>query len=125
MEAAKPFFRQAVAVVGSVPNQVTTDGQTSYPRALRETMGETVHHRTNQYLNNGLEQDHRGIKQRDYPIHGFKNFASASRFCRTFDELRHSFRLRARRAEILSPAEHRQLFRQRLAPLQTLMTAAS
>lgn len=125
MEAAKQFFRQAVAVVGSVPNQVTTDGHTSYPRAIRKTMGETVHHRTNKYLNNILEQDHRGIKQRYYPMHGFKNFASASRFCRTFDELRHSFRLRAIRADILSPAEQRRLFRQRLADLQMLMTVAS
>src|SRR5260370_28882546 len=64
MEAAQRFFQQAVAVVGHTPEQVTTDGHTSYPRAIRETMGSNVQHRTNQYLNNHLEQDHRGIKQR-------------------------------------------------------------
>ncbi len=62
MEAAQRFFKQAVAVVGSVPEQVTTDGHTSYPRAIRETMGSNVQHRTSNYLNNRLEQDHRGIR---------------------------------------------------------------
>lgn len=52
MEAAKRFFEQAVAVVGHVPDQVTTDGHASYPRAVHETMGDTVQHRTNKYLNN-------------------------------------------------------------------------
>jgi transposase-like protein len=33
-DAAKRFFRQAVEIVGSPPDQVTTDGHTSYPRAI-------------------------------------------------------------------------------------------
>jgi putative transposase len=37
MEAAKRFFRQARAVVGSAPTRVTTDGHDAYPRAIRET----------------------------------------------------------------------------------------
>jgi transposase-like protein len=49
MEAAKQFFQQAVGVVGHVPDQVTTDGHTSYPRAIRETMSSNVQHRTNKY----------------------------------------------------------------------------
>jgi transposase-like protein len=49
MEAAKQFFKQAVAVVGSTPQQVTTDGHASYPRAIHETMGDHVQHRTNKY----------------------------------------------------------------------------
>jgi putative transposase len=64
MEAAKRFFKQAVDVVGHTPERVTTDGHDSYPRAIRETLGNDVLHRTNHYLNNRLEQDHRGIKQR-------------------------------------------------------------
>ena len=86
MEAAKQFFEQAVAVVGHTPEYVATDGHRSYPRAIRETMGNDVVHRTNTYLNNRIEQDHRGIKQRYYPMRGFGNFASAARFCRAFDE---------------------------------------
>ncbi len=67
MEAAKRFFKQAVDVVGHAPERVTTDGHDSYPCAIRETIGSEVLHRTNAYLNNRLEQDHRGIKQRYYP----------------------------------------------------------
>jgi transposase-like protein len=67
-EAAQRFFKQAVAVVGHTPESVTTAGHRSYPRAIRETMGNHVQHRTNKYLNNRLEQDHRGIKQRYYPL---------------------------------------------------------
>jgi len=61
-EAAKRFFRQAVAVVGHAPERVTTDGHGTSPRALRETIGNDVVHRTNAYLNNRIEQDHRGIR---------------------------------------------------------------
>jgi putative transposase len=74
------------------PEQVTTDGHTSYPRAVRETLGDGVLHRTNKYLNTRLEQDHRGVKQRYYPMHGFGNFAAAARFCSAFEELRNYLR---------------------------------
>jgi transposase-like protein len=50
MEAAQRFFRQALAVVGHAPERVTTDGHASYPRAIREILGEQVQHRTNKYL---------------------------------------------------------------------------
>jgi putative transposase len=62
MEAAKRFFQQAVETVGHAPEQVTTDGHDSYPRAIRETLSSSVIHRCNPYLNNRLEQDHRGIR---------------------------------------------------------------
>ena len=63
MEAAQRFFKRAVAVVGHVPDLVTTDGHSSYPRAIRETIGGDVQYRTSTYLNNLLEQEHRGITQ--------------------------------------------------------------
>jgi transposase-like protein len=62
MEAAQQFFKQALALVGHTPERVTTDGHTSYPRAVREILGDAVHHRSKKYLNNRLEQDHRGIR---------------------------------------------------------------
>ena len=34
--------------------------------------------RTTQYLNNFMEQDHRGVKQRYYPMRGFGSFVSAA-----------------------------------------------
>jgi putative transposase len=64
MDAAKRFFEHALAIVGHAPERVTTDGHASYPRAVRETLGDQVLHRTSKYLNNLLEQDHRGVKQR-------------------------------------------------------------
>jgi transposase-like protein len=81
MEAAKRFFRQAVDVAGQVPERVTTAGHDGYPRAIRETLDEEVTHRCNPYLNNRIEQDHRGIKQRYYPMRGFGNTDAAARFC--------------------------------------------
>ena len=59
MAAAKAFFQSAKTVTGSTPARVTTDGHDSYPRAIRTELGEAVRHRTNQYLNNRIEQDHR------------------------------------------------------------------
>jgi transposase-like protein len=80
MEAAQQFFQQALAVVGHAPERVTTDGHASYPRAVREILGNNVQHRTNKYLNNLLEQDHRGVKQRYYPMCGFGNARSSGSF---------------------------------------------
>jgi len=125
MDAAQRFFKQAVAVVGHTPEQVTTDGHTSYPRAIREIMGSNVFHRKNKYLNNWLEQDHRGIKQRFYPMHGFGTFEAAARFCCAFDELRNYLRPRRTMGESISFPEQRQAFLERLAGLQVLMQAIS
>jgi len=123
MEAAQKFFEQAVVVVGHAPETVTTDGHRSYPRAIRETVGSEVKHRTNKYLNNRLEQDHRGIKQRYYPMCGFGTVEAAARFCCAFDELRNYFRLRRTTRELLSLAEQRRVFLQRLVALKALVQA--
>ena len=71
MASAKRFFAQAKDVASNKPTRVTTDGHASYPRAVRRMLGRKVVHRTNRYLNNRIEQDHRGIKQRYYPMRGF------------------------------------------------------
>jgi transposase-like protein len=63
----------------------------SIPRAIRETLGSDVLHRTNRSLNNRLEQDHRGIKQRSYPLRGFGSVAAAARFCRASMKCASSF----------------------------------
>ncbi len=125
MEAAKRFFKQVVAVVGHVPDQVTTDGHTSSPRAIRETMNSNIPHRTNKYLNNRLEQDHRGIKQRYYPMRGFGNFEAAARFCCAFDELRNYFRSRRMVGKVVSLLEQRCEFLLRLTALRTSVQAVS
>ena len=125
MDAAKQFFNQAMAAVGHPPEIVTTDGHRSYPRAIRETMGNEVAHRTNVYLNNRIEQDHRGIKQRYYPMRGFGTVEAATRFCSAFDELRNYLRPPRNMGEPISLPEQRRAFLQRLATLKTLIEIAS
>jgi hypothetical protein len=85
MEAAKRFFCQAVAVVAHAPERVAPDGHDSSPPAIRETIGNEVVHQSNASLTHRVEQDHRGIKQRYYPMRGFGSVASAAHFCRAFD----------------------------------------
>src|SRR5712672_2358270 len=82
LAAAKAFFRSAKAVTGVTPDRVTTDGHDAYPRAIRTELGRHVRHRTSRYLNNRLEQDHRGIKSRCRPMLGLKSTGSARRYCR-------------------------------------------
>src|ERR1700739_3246321 len=108
MAAAKVFFQSPKTDTGNTPARVTTDGHDSYPRTIRTELGEAVRHRTNQYLNNRIEQDHRGIKGRYQPMRGFKDSSSAGRFCRSFDELRNFLRPRSNRNQHV-PASHRRL----------------
>lgn len=125
MGAAKCFFQQAVATVGHAPARITTDGHDAYPRAIRETVGSDVVHRTNSYLNNRLEQDHRGIKQRYYPMRGFGNVIAAARFCGAFEEQRQYFRLRTTmRQRLPSLAEQRRAFCARWTTLMQGVMAA-
>ena len=56
MEAALRFFKQALEAVGHAPSRVTTDGHGSYPRAIRETLGDNVLHRCSHSLNNLIEE---------------------------------------------------------------------
>jgi putative transposase len=124
MEAAKRFFKGAIEVTGCIPERVTTDGHDSYPRAIRRALGRKVKHRTSRYLNNRLEQDHRGIKQRYYPMRGFGNFRSASRFCTAFDEQRDHFRCRIKPKQTLPLKEQRRMFQQRFQALQISLVAS-
>jgi putative transposase len=124
MASAKKFLTQAKDVVGHKPTQVTTDGHDAYPRAIRRVLGRKVEHRTNKYLNNRMEQDHRGIKQRYYPMRGFGSFESASRFSQAYDEQRDYFRCRTRPKEKVPLSEQRRMFQQRFGALQYLLMTA-
>lgn len=124
MAAAKTFFRGAVSVIGKLPRQVTSDGHDSYPRAIREVLGCQVEHRCSAYLNRRIEQDHRGVKQRYYPMLGFGAFPSAQRFCRAFEEVRQYFRPRRKRKQVISLAQRRQRFVSRARVLKSMFFAA-
>jgi putative transposase len=108
MAAAKAFFRSAKTVSGLTPARGTTDGHGSYLRAIRTELGRHVRHRTSRYLNNRMEQDHRGIKGRYRPMRGFQCVHSAARFCRSFEELRNFLRSRSPHPQPAS-ADHRRL----------------
>jgi transposase-like protein len=87
-------------------------------------LGEAVQHRISRYLNNRLEQDHRGIKGRYQPMRGFKCPRSAERFCRGYDELRNLLRSRSRPHQHVS-ANHRRLhFLRRTATVMSKLEAA-
>jgi transposase-like protein len=79
--AAIRFFRKAIGN-HQAPEKVTLDGYEATHRAVAELKSEGVlptqtEVRTNKYLNNVIEQDHRRIKRRYYPMLGFKKFRNA------------------------------------------------
>ncbi len=80
-KAAESFFRRALAETSTTPTRVTTDKAACYPPALRVVLPD-VEHRASKYLNNGLERDHQHLKQRLYPMRGFKQAASADLLAR-------------------------------------------
>ena len=124
MAAAHAFFRSAKAATGLARDRVTTDGHGSYPRAIRSTLGRRVVHRTSAHKNNGLEQDHRGVKGRTRCMPGFKSFASAERFCRSHDELRDFLRLRTRHNQPVPADRRRRLHLRRASAAFAILEAA-
>jgi transposase-like protein len=108
--AARTFLRRLIEVAEQKPQRITTDQHPAYERAIRWIIGCRATHRTTQYLNNYTEQSHRAVKQRYYPMLGFENFESASRFCTAFDELRQYFRVRCRDDAHVLLAEQRRFF---------------
>src|SRR3982750_3945304 len=123
MAAAQAFFRSAQAVTGVTPDQVTTDGHDSYPRAIRTELGKDVRHRTSAYLNNRLEQDQRGIKGRYRSMRGFKCPRSAARFCPPYDELPNFLRPCSRRRQHVPADRRRLLYLRRTATVLAILQA--
>ena len=81
--AAKAFFRKAIRSQGSAPRTITLDGYAASHRAVREMkadgqLPEDMKVRSSKYLNNLIEQDHRGVKLRIGPMLGFKWFRTAA-----------------------------------------------
>ncbi len=85
---------------------------TVYPRAIRSQLGADVRHRNSQYLNNRIEQDHRGIKSRYGPMRSFGAVSSAARFCRCHDELRNLLHTNSPLRRTSPPATRRRRFLQ-------------
>ena len=81
--AAKAFFRKAIKGQGSAPRTITLDGYAASHRAVREMkvdgqLPSDTKIRSSKYLNNLIEQDHRGVKLRIGPMLGFRWFKTAA-----------------------------------------------
>ena len=80
--AAKAFFRKSMKHHGA-SRVITLDAYAPSHRAVRELkadgkMPKRVRVRSSKFLNNGVEQDHRRVKQRIRPMLGFKRFDTAA-----------------------------------------------
>src|SRR5205823_11570833 len=78
-QAAKRFLIKAIRRHG-VPEKITIDGSAANEAAIKsynEEHGTTIVIRKIKYLNNIVEQDHRGIKRVTRPRLGFKSFDAA------------------------------------------------
>ena len=81
--ADKAFFRKAVKGQQRAPQTITLDGCAASHRAVRElkadgSLPSDTKLRSLKYLNNLIEQDHRGVKQRIAAMLGFKGFRHAA-----------------------------------------------
>ena len=92
MAAARRFLTSARNVTKRRPERVTTDGHPAYPKAITETCGSTVEHRTTPYLHSYTEQSHRNVKNRYTFTHGFNKFKFGFVVLRGHEELRNFMR---------------------------------
>ena len=77
------FFRKALKGQQRAPQTITLDGYAASHRAVRELKADgwlsaNTKLRSSKYLNNLVEQDHRGVKQRIAVMLGFKEFRNAA-----------------------------------------------
>lgn len=80
--AAKRLFIKAIEQYG-VPERITLNGYPATHSPIAELRKSALllpkmKVWTSKYLNNLVEQDHRRVKQRIYPMLGFKNFGNAA-----------------------------------------------
>jgi len=91
--AAKQFLQKALQAPGHPrPRVITVDGNPSYPKVIAELkqerkLGRRCRCRTCPYLNNVVEQDHRGIKRRVNASQGFRSFEGAWRTIQGYEIL--------------------------------------
>jgi putative transposase len=109
-EAALRFLKKAIRRHG-VPEKITIDGCEANAAAIKhynQQYGTSIEIRQIKYLNNMVEQDHRGVKRVTRPMLGFKSFEAAQATLVGI-ELMHMLKkgqlVGETRAEGLTPAE--------------------
>lgn len=90
---AEAFFKQAMKTTDVMPGQITTDKESALYPAINNIFGDKTKHRDSKYMNNRIEQNHRGIKSRYKPMKGFKDIWCAMIFCYAFEEIQQFFRM--------------------------------
>jgi putative transposase len=78
-KAARRFLNKAISRHG-VPDKITIDGSDANASAIEsynDDHGTSIEIRQIKYLNNIVEQDHRGVKRVTRPMLGFKAFDAA------------------------------------------------
>jgi transposase-like protein len=78
-KAARRFLNKAIGRHG-VPDKITIDGSDANAAAIKsynDDHGTSIDIRQIKYLNNIVEQDHRGVKRVTRPMLGFKAFDAA------------------------------------------------
>jgi transposase, IS6 family len=102
-EAAKRFFRRALAQTGNpMPRVINVDKNRSYPAAVESLKQEGIIRRRCQlrqckYLNNVVEQDHRNVKRRTWLAKGYGSVPTAWRTLRGIEAMDMIRKGRARR----------------------------
>ena len=125
MDAAKRFFQQALQTVGHAPERVTTDGHDSYPRAIRQTLGSDVLHRTNHSLNNRLQPRSSWDQTALLPdAWVWRRYVCLTLLQSRGMSFASSFESGSRCAQQVSLVQQRDLFRQRLEALKALVLVA-
>ena len=104
-KAAEAFFKSCALTTGTLPTQITTDKEPAFANAIKNALGDDIKHRHSKYMNNVIEQDHRGIKSRYRSMKGFKDSWCAMIFCTVFEEIRQFFRMKNK-----TQAQRRQCF---------------
>jgi len=79
----RPLMRDALFTQAiekhAAPEKITSDGYVATHTVKKsQILSINVLVRTSKYLNNLIEKDHRRVKQRGYPMLGFKRFGNAA-----------------------------------------------
>ena len=114
-KSAEMFFKSCEVTTGIHPSKITTDKEPAFPNAIKNALGDDVKHRESKYMNNVMEQSHRGIKSRYKPMKGFKDSWCALVFYTVFEEVKQFFRMRNK-----SQSQRRQFFSPRFQEFEKM-----
>lgn len=94
--AAEAFFKQCHNTTSVMPEQVTVDKERALRNGIETNFGDNTKVRDSKYMNNRIEQDHRGVKGWYQNMRGFKNFFNALISLTVFEEIRQHFKMQGK-----------------------------